>query len=213
MSEHNMSTHADARGIDSHEGVETGTGSTAKPQEPGGEATRPEPVPLPKRLELGEEVKRLAVEHAKAAIRCSFSVEKTTIDALTEAETAVKAAIDRLVAAAPEQGVEAIAWPKQKCVGRIGDMAPADRTHMRVMLDNDNDVIVDVWQHDENEEYGRSCAIEFCNGGGGGGGSPRTRMALVALMFAMEADNAERATASKQFPPKRAAVQQGEPKP
>lgn len=91
------------------------------------------------------------------------------------------------------------AWPKSRDVGRVGDMAPADRTHMRVLFDSDNDVIVEVWQHDENEEFGRHNSIEFCNGGGGGGASPKTRMALIALMVAMEADNAE--NPRKQYPP------------
>lgn len=48
-------------------------------------------------------------------------------------------------------------------------------------------MIVAVW------DGKRSAAVEFCNPGGGGGGrSSRTRMALIALMVAIEADNAER---------------------
>ena len=58
---------------------------------------------------------------------------------------------------------------------------------MRVGFDSDNDVFVSVW--DERGGGG----IEFCNPGGGGGGqSSRTRVALIALMVAMEADNAEK---------------------
>jgi hypothetical protein len=91
------------------------------------------------------------------------------------------------------------AWPKERCVGRIGDMAAANRTHMRVMLDSDGDAIVDIWQHDEGDEFGRSASIEFCNGCGGGGRSTRTREALISLMVAMEDDNA--ATPHKQWPP------------
>lgn len=78
-----------------------------------------------------------------------------------------------------------ITWPKARDVGRIGDMSPS--AHMRVGFDSDNDVLVSVW-----DERGGGC-IEFCNPGGGGGGqSSRTRMALIALMVAMEADNAEK---------------------
>lgn len=81
--------------------------------------------------------------------------------------------------------VPPIQWPKARDVGRIGDMSPS--AHMRVGFDSDNDVFVSVW----DERGGGS--IEFCNPGGGGGGqSSRTRMALIALMVAMEADNAEK---------------------
>lgn len=80
---------------------------------------------------------------------------------------------------------EGITWPKARDVGRIGDMSAT--AHIRVGLDSDNDVYVSVW--DENG----GGSIEFCNPGGGGGGqSSRTRVALIALMTAMEADNAEK---------------------
>lgn len=75
-------------------------------------------------------------------------------------------------------------WPVSRDVGRIGDMSPS--AHLRVGLDSDNDVYVSVW----SEEAGAS--VEFCNGGGGGGQSLRTREALIALMVAMEEDNAKR---------------------
>ena len=78
----------------------------------------------------------------------------------------------------------AIEWPKARDVGRIGDMSPS--ASLRVGLDSDNDVFVSVW----GEDGGGS--VEFCNGGGGGGRSMRTRQALIALMVAMEQDNAER---------------------
>lgn len=79
----------------------------------------------------------------------------------------------------------AIAWPKTRDVGRIGDMSQS--AHLRVGLDSDNDVYVSVW----GDKGGGS--VEFCNPGAGGGGqSSRTRTALIALMVAMEADNAER---------------------
>ncbi len=77
-----------------------------------------------------------------------------------------------------------IVWPKARDVGRIGDMSPS--ANLRVGLDSDNDVFVSVW----DEDGGGS--VEFCNGGGGGGRSIRTRLALIALMVAMEQDNAER---------------------
>ncbi len=77
-----------------------------------------------------------------------------------------------------------IAWPKARDVGRIGDMSPS--ASLRVGLDSGNDVFVSVW----SEDGGGS--VEFCNGGGGGGRSMRTRLALIALMVAMEQDNAER---------------------
>ena len=76
-----------------------------------------------------------------------------------------------------------IKWPKARDVGRIGDMSPS--AHLRVGLDSDNDVYMSVW----DETQGGS--IEFCCPGSGGGRSSRTRMALIALMVAMEADNAE----------------------
>lgn len=81
--------------------------------------------------------------------------------------------------------VDAMTWPKGRDVGRYGDMSPGQ--HLRVGLDSDNDVYVSVWDEDGG------ASVEFCNpGGGGGGSSRRTREALIALMVAIEADNAER---------------------
>lgn len=81
--------------------------------------------------------------------------------------------------------VEPMTWPKGRDVGRYGDMSPGQ--HLRVGLDSDNDVYVSVWDEDGG------ASVEFCNpGGGGGGSSRRTREALIALMVAIEADNAER---------------------
>ena len=77
----------------------------------------------------------------------------------------------------------AVTWPKARDVGRLGDMSPS--AHLRVGLDSDNDAYVSVW--DDKGGTG----IEFCTPGGGGGKSSRTRMALIALMVAMEADNAD----------------------
>lgn len=89
-------------------------------------------------------------------------------------------------------------YPAARCVGRVGDMAPPQKTHMRVMFDSDNDVCVSIW----DDEDGRmaNAAIEFCTGIGGGK-SPHTREALIAVMVAMEVDNAERP--SGQYPPAR----------
>ena len=85
-------------------------------------------------------------------------------------------------AAQPSQ--KAIEWPNARDVGRYGDMSPS--AHLRVGLDTDNDVYLSVW----DESGGAS--IEFCTPGAGGGASPATRMALIALMLAIEQDNAQR---------------------
>lgn len=62
-------------------------------------------------------------------------------------------------------------WPIERSAGRAEDMGPG---HLRLVLDNDNDVCVEVW------DGKRSACVEFCNPGGGGGGrSSRTRMALI----------------------------------
>lgn len=89
----------------------------------------------------------------------------------------------RAVAAAPTAPeVDApIVWPKARDVGRIGDMSPS--AHLRIGLDSDNDVWASIW-----DERG-GATIEFCTPGQGGGKSSRTRMALLAVMVAMEADN------------------------
>lgn len=87
------------------------------------------------------------------------------------------------VAADGEQIEAQRPWPKERDVGRVGDMHPS--AHLRVGLDADNDVYVSVW---DNEGGG---SVEFCCPGAGGGKSARTREALIALMVAIEADNAE----------------------
>lgn len=81
------------------------------------------------------------------------------------------------------QGMErAIEWPKARDVGRFGDMSPD--AFIRVGLDADSDVYVSICDGNSVSD------IEFCTPGGGGGRSSRTRMALIALMCAIEADNA-----------------------
>lgn len=74
-------------------------------------------------------------------------------------------------------------WPAARDVGRIGDMSPD--AHIRVGLDNDNDVYVSI------TNGSNSADVEFCTAFTGGGRSSRTRLALIELMRAMEADNAQ----------------------
>lgn len=80
----------------------------------------------------------------------------------------------------PDSG--SVAWPKAKDVGRIGDMDP--HASIRVGLDDDSDVYVCV------ADANGSTDVEFCTGFNGGGKSPNTRLALINLMLAIEADNA-----------------------
>lgn len=118
--------------------------------------------------------------HTERFIELKASVAEAIISTLKSATAA-----DALDATRADAQEAAITWPKARDVGRIGDMSAA--AHIRVGLDSDNDVYVSVW--DENG----GGSIEFCNPGGGGGGqSSRTRVALIALMAAMEADNAEK---------------------
>ncbi|MFA9113240.1 hypothetical protein ACEP6V_21160 [Pseudomonas aeruginosa] len=77
----------------------------------------------------------------------------------------------------------ATVWPKSNDVGRYGDMSPL--AHLRVGLDGDNDAYVSVYDGEGG------AVVEFNMPFSGGGKSPRTREALVALMVAMEMDNAE----------------------
>ena len=99
---------------------------------------------------------------------------------------------DHVAAALAEaHAARPIQWPVGRAVGRNEDMGQG---HLRILLDGDNDVCVAVWDGQ------RSASVEFCNPGGGGGGqSSRTRMALIALMVAIEADNAE--NPARAFPP------------
>lgn len=80
-------------------------------------------------------------------------------------------------------------WPDQRDVGRAEDMGDG---HLRVLLDSDNDVCVEV------VDGKRFAKVEFCNPGGGGGGrSTRTRLALIELMRAIAADNADTPSLSR----------------
>jgi hypothetical protein len=109
------------------------------------------------------------------------------------------------IAARPAPDAVRSQWPKAKDVGRLQDMGPG---HMRVGLDGDSDVYVEVC------DGKRSASVEFCTVGNGGGKSGRTREALIALMVAMEADNAESPGADwwaqRASPPEREAQQAGE---
>lgn len=79
--------------------------------------------------------------------------------------------------------------PKARDVGRLGDMSPT--ASMRVGFDSDSDVFVAVYGDERDSgSVGGTGSIEFCTRMGGGR-SPKTRRALIELMIAMEADNAE----------------------
>ena len=78
--------------------------------------------------------------------------------------------------------MSSIQWPKARDVGRIGDMSPD--AHIRVGIYSNGDVYAGLL--DENG----SASIEFCCPGAGGGKSSKTRIALLALMVAIEEDNA-----------------------
>lgn len=81
-------------------------------------------------------------------------------------------------------------WPKERTVGRMGEMAPRGDMHMVVHLQEDGDVVVQVTEKRYRDGL-EIAECEFCTVGVGGGHSPRTRAALIALMCAIEDDNAE----------------------
>lgn len=68
-----------------------------------------------------------------------------------------------------------------KIVERLEDMSP--RGLLRLLIQDDGDVIVSVQQNDL-----QSADVEFCTSGGR---SPRTLHALRALAKAMQEDNAD----------------------
>lgn len=103
----------------------------------------------------------------------------------TSANNAWAKALATLSQSSPQQPhTHETKWPSARDVGRYGDMSP--HAHLRIGLDNDNDVYVQVW----GEDGGAS--VEFCNAGSGGGASPKTRLALIATMLAMEEENSDR---------------------
>lgn len=135
-------------------------------------------------------------EQEAQTLRQSFEVQR----AFEYLDQPVDEAIQLEVIQAVVQAFQATRQqqPQGRDVGRVGDMAPAGQSHMRVALDNENDACVTIWDASRGE--GRSASIEFCTRLGGGK-SANTRAALVALMVAMERDNAERPEG--QFPPRR----------
>ena len=118
--------------------------------------------------------------HADDYAKC-FATETALLENYPAAK--VIAVFDHAATQPAAQGMEqAIEWPKARDVGRFGDMSPD--AFIRVGLDADNDVYVSICDGNSVSD------IEFCTPGGGGGRSSRTRMALIALMCAIEADNA-----------------------
>jgi len=79
-------------------------------------------------------------------------------------------------------------------------MGPAGDHQMVLHLQDDGDVVLAVTGTGMGSQVHTS-TVEFCAGGAGGGRSMRTREALIALMVAMEADNAESPRAA--WPPAR----------
>lgn len=133
-------------------------------------------------------------EREVQALSQSFEVQRAfdyleqTVDEAVKVEV-IQAVVQAYQATRQER-------PAGRAVGRVGDMAPAGQSHMRVSLDSESDACVTIW--DAARGPGRSASIEFCTRLGGGK-SQHTRTALVALMVAMERDNAERPDG--QYPP------------
>lgn len=75
-------------------------------------------------------------------------------------------------------------FPIARDVARLEDMSPDG--HLRVLLDNDNDVLVEVF------DGTHFASVEFCSPGAGGGQSSQTRLALIGVMNAILADNEAR---------------------
>ncbi|RTL42961.1 MAG: hypothetical protein EKK53_11200 [Burkholderiales bacterium] len=70
---------------------------------------------------------------------------------------------------------------------RFEDMS--QRGRLRVIQQDDGDMIVYVIEDPNSPNGGASAGVEFCTSGGK---SPKTRAALLALMVAMGEENAER---------------------
>lgn len=124
---------------------------------------------------------RLVDEQRKLLVRCAdvFGVDRFGIP-FEDGDSELIDRVREMVATTTSP--TAIQWPKARDVGRYGDMS--QEAHMRVGLDSDNDVFVSVW------DGAGGATVEFCTPGAGGGKSSETRMALIALMVAMEKDNA-----------------------
>lgn len=115
-----------------------------------------------------------------------------TYEAMKEAVVNTFAELDRLtaeLAATKRDAAESMpeGWGSQNLVERLEDMSPKGR--LRVVFDNDGDVIVAIVPDPNSHDTGGS--VEFCTIGFGGGGSPHTRNACIALFKAMERDNLE----------------------
>lgn len=132
------------------------------------------------------ELERIAEKYAWTFQDAGTETYAEQVQAKTrKAKQALTAELKSALAIHPptQQGMEqVIKWPKARDVGRFGDMSPD--AFIRVGLDADNDVYVSICDGNSVSD------IEFCTPGGGGGRSSRTRMALIALMCAIEADNA-----------------------
>lgn len=136
-------------------------------------------------LRLEAQVKQLLGE--KEQLRCSLEAQRMITNRAIEvakipAITRPGQAYEQLQAKQRQQQAQ-VTWPVARDVGRFGDMSP--KAFLRVGLDADNDVYVSVWDDDGGG------SVEFCCPGAGGGKSSGTRVALINLMAAMEADNAE----------------------
>jgi len=70
---------------------------------------------------------------------------------------------------------------------RFEDMSPRGR--LRVLQQDDGDMIVCVIEDPNSSTRGEMTSVEFCTSGGK---SPKTREALLALMLAMAEENAAR---------------------
>jgi len=105
-------------------------------------------------------------------------------DAVRQLEEAAKNYVRVVESGALCRAQPELQWPRARDVARLEDMSP--HGHMRVLFDRDNDVLVEVF---DGENF---ASIEFGTPGLGGGQSSQTRLALIGVMRAIEADNVER---------------------
>ena len=89
-----------------------------------------------------------------------------------------------------------IEFPKEKKVGRYGDMTQPGDSVLTLLMQDDGDIVVEVITVD-GSDFMRA-TVEFCEPGSGGGQSTATRIALINLMCAIEKDNLERPRAKPQ---------------
>lgn len=81
----------------------------------------------------------------------------------------------------------AIQWPAARRVARLGEM---EASSIALCLEADGDVGLEIVNGTTAADFKRA-TIQFCAPGAGGGLSSRTRIAAIALMRAIELDNAE----------------------